>query len=208
VIDVNPVSSPQLHVVVQVEVDEDCDWIPRPKKPWPTYVRLWRETEPDAVALVVGTLATWGREKTEWSVEALDRDFPCAVPGGFAAVDQEKLIAPGCCCGLETWKDWLSVLSSTHSPWMGHDPSPFVEVLADRVSVWADGGLGGKSRGGSPIVFSWREFESAVRQAATDLSEFEEPLRKWLSSCTPRHADSVVAQFRQRFIHCQDELQS
>jgi hypothetical protein len=44
-------------------------------------VRLWRETEPEAVALVVGTLVTWGRESTQWSVEALGREFPSGVPG-------------------------------------------------------------------------------------------------------------------------------
>ena len=152
--------------------------------------------------MVVGTLATWGRESTQWSVEALKREFPGAIPGGFAAVDQGKLIGPSCCCGLETWQEWLDVLTTRRSPWMGHDPAPFVEVQGDWVSIWADGGLGGSDRGGSPIAFSPSGFEKALQQAARDLSEFEAPLRKWLGFHAPRHEDSVAGQFRERFIVC------
>jgi hypothetical protein len=85
---------------------------------------------------------------------------------------------------------------------MGHDPAPFVEVLGDRVNIWADGSLGGNSRGGSPIAFSSSEFDTAVKQAARDLSEFEEPLRRWLSFHAPRYEDGVAGQFRERFIVC------
>lgn len=201
VVDTNATSSPQLHAVVLVEVDEGCDRIQLPRKPWPRYVRLSPETKPEAVSLVVGTLATWGRENTEWSVEALEREFPGAVPGGFAAVDQERFIGPSCCCGLETWKEWLDVLTTRRSPWMGHNPAPFVEIREDRVNIWADGGLGGNSAGGSPIAFSALEFETAVRQAAKDLSEFEEALRKWLRVHAPRHEHGVAGKFRERFIH-------
>ncbi len=132
-------SSPQPHAVVQVEVDEGCDRIQLPRKPWPRYVRLWRETEPEAVALVVGTLATWGRESTHWSVEALEREFPGGVPGGFAALDQGKLIGPSCCCGLETWQEWLDILTTHRTPWIGHDPAPFSGsacMQRDTRTVW------------------------------------------------------------------------
>ena len=135
-------STPQFHAAVQVEVDEEWNPIQLPKKPWPRYVRLCRETESEAVALVVGTLLTWGRESTQWSVEALEREFPGGVPGGFAAMEHGRFIGPSCCCGLETWQEWLDVLTIGRSPWMGHGPAPFVEILGDRVSIWADGGLG------------------------------------------------------------------
>jgi hypothetical protein len=200
--------TPQLHTVVQVAVNEDWRQIEYPTRPWPLYVRLWGETEPQAVALVVGTLVTWGRESTQWSFESLEAEFPAAVPGGFAAVEQGRLIGPSCCCGLETWQEWLEVLTTSRSPWMGHGPSPFLEILGDRVSIWADGGLGEKSRGGSPIAFSSSEFVTAVKQAARDLSEFEQPLRRWLSVHAPRYEDSVTSRFRERFVLCMDSASS
>ena len=108
--------SPQLHAIVLVEADEGYDLTQLPSKPWPRYVRLSREAQPDVVSLVVGTLATWGREKADWSIEALEREFPAAIPGGIAAVDQGKLIGPSCCCGLETWREWLDVLNTRRTP--------------------------------------------------------------------------------------------
>lgn len=192
-------SSPQLHAVVLVNVDEDFHGLQSLDTARPAYVRLWRHTAPEAVALVIGTLVTWGRENAEWSVEALSRNFPEDVPGGFAAVDQGALIAPSCCCGLATWREWLKVRATADSPWMGHDPAPFVEVQPDRICVWADGGLGDDSRGGSPIVFSPSEFDEAVLQATTDLSEFENPLREWLCRYAPDHAESIARQYRERF---------
>jgi hypothetical protein len=92
------------------------------------------------------------------------------------------------------------VLHTRRSPWMGHDPSPFVEIREDRVNIWADGGLGGNSRSGAPIAFSPQEFETALMQAANELSEFEEPLRRWLAFHAPRHEHSLAAMFRERFI--------
>ena len=47
---------------------------------------------------------------------------------------------------------------------MGHNPAPFVEIREDRVNIWADGGLGGNSAGGSPIAFSLLEFGTAWRE--------------------------------------------
>ena len=200
--DMNAVSASQLHAVVQVEVDEEWSQIQLPKRPWPLYVRLWGNAEPEAVALVVGTLVTWGRESTQWFIEALANEFPAGVPGGFAVTDGERLIGPSCCCGLETWHEWLDALTTRQSPWMGHDPAPFVEFQEERVSIWADGDQGGSSRNGSPITFSASAFDTAVKQAARELSEFEEPLRRWLSVHAPRYEDNVAAQFRERFIVC------
>ena len=200
--EMNADSSPQLHAVMEVPFEEDSEWISLPPKPWPRYIRLWRETPPEAVAVVVCVVSWWGAESKASSAEALVKDFPRGLPGGFAAVDQEQVIGPSCCCGLEGWKEWLDILTTGQSPWMGHDPAPFVEVQGEQVCVWADGGLGGKHRGGSPVVFSKREFEKAVHEAARDLSEFEIPLRQWLNVHAPEHVDSLAAEFRESFISC------
>lgn len=49
------------------------------------------------------------------------------------------VVTPGCCAGLEDWRDWAQVLIGD-SPWLGHDPGPEVEVVNDDLRVWQDGG--------------------------------------------------------------------
>jgi hypothetical protein len=199
-IDMNATSSPRIHAVVEIAIDEECNWIDLPLKPWPRYVRLWQETEPEGVALLLGTLSSYGRESTARSAEDLTKEFPTVLPGGFAVVDQARLIAPGCCCGLETWNEWLDVLATGRSPWMGHDPDPFVEILADNVNIWPDGGAGNRQQDAAPIVFSKVEFAAAVRAAALDLTKFEEPLFRWLGVHATRYKEAIANQFRESFI--------
>src|SRR5262249_51969617 len=125
--------------------------------------------------------------------------FPAVLPGGFAVVDQARVIAPSCCCGLEAWNEWLDVLQTGCSPWMGHDPAPLVEVLDDRVNVWSDGGLGNRPDE-DPIVFTRHEFAEAVRERATDLAKFEEPFLSWLGAHAAGYGKGLANQFRTSFI--------
>lgn len=54
-------------------------------------------------------------------------DADCLIaPGGLRIRDTSRGIAvnPGCCFGLENWRDWLDVADGG-TPWLGHDPSHF-----------------------------------------------------------------------------------
>lgn len=46
-------------------------------------------------------------------------------------------IVPGCCAGLESWRDWALFLDG-EVPWLGHSPSPGVELTAGAVRLWQD----------------------------------------------------------------------
>lgn len=53
----------------------------------------------------------------------------CVVaPGGLRIRDTVTgvTVAPGCCVGLENWRDWLGLLDGGE-PWLGHDTEPRVE---------------------------------------------------------------------------------
>ncbi|NEO88729.1 MAG: hypothetical protein F6J87_31565 [Spirulina sp. SIO3F2] len=63
------------------------------------------------------------------------------LPGGIEVISQGKVIPPSCCCGLETWREWQEFLKTGNSPWLGHDPSPWLESDGDIVRIWSDGGL-------------------------------------------------------------------
>src|SRR5262245_32323527 len=53
--------SPEIHAVVEVSIDETGIWVDLPPKPWPTFVRLSAATTKDEVALLLGTLSSYGR---------------------------------------------------------------------------------------------------------------------------------------------------
>ncbi|GAA2624075.1 hypothetical protein GCM10010399_64300 [Dactylosporangium fulvum] len=61
------------------------------------------------------------------------------APGGLTLTDTNTVITPGCCCGLEDWRDWARALDDNTPPWLGHDPTPKMSI-GDRVTVWQDTG--------------------------------------------------------------------
>ena len=61
------------------------------------------------------------------------------MAGGLLVRDTRTgvVIEPGCCQGLEDWRDWRGVLDGVH-PWLGHSPDPLVEIGDGLVRVWPD----------------------------------------------------------------------
>ncbi len=90
--------------------------------------------------LVLGTYGQGGTEPK--SLRALASQPPDVAPGGIAASGGRTTIYPSCCCGLEDWRSWLALFEDGPSPWLGHDPAPWVERSGDGFTIWADGGLG------------------------------------------------------------------
>ncbi|MFI5490345.1 hypothetical protein [Micromonospora echinaurantiaca] len=74
-------------------------------------------------------------------VDALLAQELLIIAGGLQVRDTSTgmAVAPGCCAGLEDWRDWTQAITGG-SPWLGHDPGPEVEVLGDDLQVWQDGG--------------------------------------------------------------------
>lgn len=72
-------------------------------------------------------------------VETLAEAEVLIMQGGLRIADRRTgaVVVPGCCGGLEDWRDWLEILAGG-SPWLGHDPSPKVEIDGDRARVWQD----------------------------------------------------------------------
>jgi hypothetical protein len=75
------------------------------------------------------------------AVDALLTEELLVVTGGLQVcdIDTGVEVVPGCCAGLEDWRDWTQALAGD-SPWLGHDPGPEVEVLGDHLRVWQNGG--------------------------------------------------------------------
>ncbi|SCW83853.1 hypothetical protein SAMN04487970_10635 [Paenibacillus tianmuensis] len=60
------------------------------------------------------------------------------IRGGIAFEDKDKMILPGCCCGLESWREVLEAVINKENVWLGHDPYPSVEYVDHMVRIWSD----------------------------------------------------------------------
>jgi len=128
-------------------------------RPWPvaamasgSWLTLNADRTDEQVGLFVAALASridvrppGGRDEV---VDALLAEELLIAAGGLQVGDATAGVAvvPGCCAGLEDWRDWVQVLTG-ESPWLGHDPGPEVEVVGDDLRVWQDGGPN-RHRGG------------------------------------------------------------
>lgn len=123
-----------------------------PPPPWPvasvapgSWLPLNADCTYEQIGLFVAALAARidvpppnGREEV---VAALLSEELLIAPGGLLVCDtnREKVVVPGCCAGLEDWRDWALALTGD-SPWLGHDPGPEIEAIGDDLRVWQDSG--------------------------------------------------------------------
>jgi hypothetical protein len=195
-------TTPELHAVVEVGARPNELWFELPREPWPRFVRLWRSTPNEHVALFFATASTYGRSTPEAaaSIAGVLADFPRVLPGGIAVVASERTIVPSCCCGLETWREWRKVLTDGQSPWIGHDPAPLVEAHGDEIRIWSDGGMGEKPMDETAIVITRGDFTRALEAVTCDLEGFLVPLRAWLDHQAPRESAEFVSRFKDAFV--------
>jgi len=122
------------------------------------------------------------------------------LPGGLALEDQDgRVLRPGCCSGLETWREWFSVSKASSSPWMGHDPAPWIEDRGDVLRVWSDGGLSERPLAAFSIDVQRDELSFELRRVEQDLQGFLQRLDTWAESQDPKAARAFVARFDHMF---------
>jgi hypothetical protein len=95
---------PTLHAVVETPSSMPPlvgDHLPESRA---TFVRLSGKITHDQVSLVVASLATYSHNSSVESLDQLYTEFPIVTPGGLAAVHDELVIYPSCCCGLKSWR--------------------------------------------------------------------------------------------------------
>ncbi len=196
-------TQPSLHAVVETS-EGPASWVSTPPRPWPSRVRLSAETPPEHVALVVHVLAVYNSvnepNAAPLSLPALAVETEAVLPGGLAAVTDAESIIPGCCSGLEEWREWHSLLDGSGSPFLGHDPAPYVEATPTGFIVWADGGLGEvRAEQTAQIHFSPQRLAAALAEVHADLRGFLRVLRAWCDRAVPAHAEGIVAAFAESF---------
>lgn len=183
-------TNPHLQAVVEASFYEGnplCPWLIADSQAF-SFIRLSGKMTDREVGLVFAQLVQYNHLESQGDTNnVLHRVIQAQtliLPGGLqvkAAAD--KVINPGCCCGLETWRDWLRFAKTGASPWLGHDPSPWVEKVGGLVRVWSDE----KSRKISHkkgvnifhIDFEQSKFEADLSKVQQDLSAFLVRSKAW-----------------------------
>ncbi|MFD0418363.1 hypothetical protein [Streptomyces sp. NPDC127108] len=112
--------------------------------------------------------------------------------GGLRVTDHSTGVTflPGCCDGLEDWRDWHQFLDGGSLLGFGHDPlSPVAERFGDtvRLTVNAD-------QSDSPAIeLSITKLRNLLADAERDLADFLALAADWASSHLPGHCVPVTA---------------
>lgn len=109
------------------------------------------------------------------------------VAGGIEAVLPRARIEPGCCCGLETWREWTRFADGGDPPWWGHD----MDGEANRV----DGRIVLSQRGES-VAYDVVDVQSELRAVARDLDAFVERAADWSRAVAPDIESELRASLR------------
>jgi hypothetical protein len=188
---------PTLSAVIEVQFGNSPGWLPAPPKKCPSFVHLNAAVSDEDIVLVFHTASLFNSAGTDGPCIALDDFLPesiSAIPGGLVAQDGAIEIYPSCCCGFENWREWADLLSGTGSPWLGHDPSPIVEVTSEGFRVWPDGGLDAANKNiESSIFFARDQLISAISTVEGDLREFLIKTDKWCRNNFPGNATALMA---------------
>lgn len=175
-----------------------------PSAPWPTVrgglIELSAHAADPEIAAIVWQLVLYNRLDTARPLEAITSAENLVLPGGIAAKsDDGRLLIPGCCAGLETWREWLSVSEGEGSPWLGHDPAPWVEHHGPMIRIWSDGGLSDPAPNAFFIELSRAELGRQLQKVQRDLHSFVVRLKDWVEQVNSADAEPVAARFDQMF---------
>ncbi|WP_233617999.1 hypothetical protein [Actinomadura sp. WAC 06369] len=113
------------------------------------------------------------------------------APGGMRVTDTATgtTLLPGCCSGIEEWREWLTVINGSASTgWLGHDPSPHAERQGDTVRLTVDA----ERDAGPTIELSVPELRRLLAEAERDLIAFHRLAAAWAARYVPDHTGPVV----------------
>lgn len=173
-----------IHAVITNPYFKQPPWLPEVN--YKDTVFLSRHsTSEDAVlflTLLCGYIDIDIEQKPENVFEQLLKRDEVPISGGIAFADEERLIAPSCCCGLEDWQEVYKSVLGRSSPWLGHDPYPSIEYSGDHVKIWSDdfSGKWNKELSGEKrnsmfcISYEHAELVSMLKSVRTDLLDFYE----------------------------------
>lgn len=196
-------------IEIQIEVVVETPWFEAPAPwPWPiaeiapfTHLRVWSGmTEPEigtALAALVDHNHLDEAPPEDWFAALLECE-EIAWPGGLRLSQGERTVRPGCCSGLEYASQWRRDLDAGTSPWMGHDPAPWIEFDQEARLVRQDGGLD-RDRPQDPVDLRTTRtaLDRALADAERDLRDFLDRARGWMVTHRIEAHDPVMNRITQ-----------
>lgn len=194
----------QIDVVAETACESatESEWWTRVVDP-SALLRLYDGMTEAEIAAVVIAVARQNQISTDGDFvsicSALLKDDILILSGGIRVREQGKEILPGCCCGIEDWREQAGAfLGKEH--WLGHDPAPWVEVTKDDVLIWSDGGIGGMKSAFS-IKIEKQKAERISGDIQRDLKAFLGRLYDWAErSVGPILASKLVTRLDNHWV--------
>ncbi|MEV4167513.1 hypothetical protein [Nonomuraea dietziae] len=120
------------------------------------------------------------------------------APGGLRFRDTTTgiSVSPGCCFGLENWRDWWNVARGEEC-WLGHDPTPHLTHTGHVIQLRQhDDGPPPHP----PIEITRSELSGLLATAQQHLTGFLGLARQWATATTPALADRLVSALDQHLM--------
>jgi hypothetical protein len=195
----------QLQAVVEspsFQGEFQCPWDVPQFKPF-SWIRLSGEMTYQEIGLVFAQLIQYNHlDLSGESQVVLKRVLEAQgliLPGGIQVVFGNKSISPSCCCGLETWREWQDYLKTGQSPWLGHNPSPWIEKQGELVCIWSDGGMGEPLENVFHIDVLHSVFQDRLRIVEKDLQAFLYCIGSWAQEIGFEQSENLFQKFDQCF---------
>ncbi|MEU0593704.1 hypothetical protein [Streptomyces ardesiacus] len=111
------------------------------------------------------------------------------APGGIRIRETSTgvTVPPGCCFGLENWRDWLELMNG-EEPWLGHDPAPRTEHTKTTIRLWPDA----EHPDGLPIELPLAQLPHLLNSVQLQLVAFLASVGEWATRYAPPLADALV----------------
>jgi hypothetical protein len=181
------------------------DWAPLEEKH--CWLALGAHSSESDVARVVAWLCTYMDVGASGSIQTLSQALTEALiqrdgwilPGGLLVRYAGFECWPSCCCGLEHWHEWYDVKPGGTSPWMGHNPGPWVECGVKTATIWADRVIkDGLRDRDDTVTLTYDEIGRALGRAAEELIAFHMRLCDWFARHAPSEAH-IARHFAEEF---------
>uniref|UniRef100_UPI003F4909FA hypothetical protein n=1 Tax=Nonomuraea sp. CA-252377 TaxID=3240003 RepID=UPI003F4909FA len=122
------------------------------------------------------------------------------APGGLRVRDTtaKAEILPGCCCGLEDWRQWRDVLHQG-SVWLGHDPGTDLAYTGGVVRLRQELGSGSRPARVSEVEIQLDELPGLLAGVQLRLQGFLRLVHAWAGEIAPRAAGRLVTVLDENF---------
>lgn len=204
---------------VRMDMVVEQPWLAEWTPPWPVAAVVPGESivldgaaSPEIVGLLAAQLARYNRDSAPQGtaaevLRAIVETVDLRLAGGVRVRDGAgNVVEPGCCCGVEEWREWLDVTDGESSPWMGHDPWGWVEHEADTLRVCSgpeDDSQTGHGAATATIVIPRAELPRLLDGLRADLEGFVQRLREWAMEIDSDVAAPLAERFEAAFVRCE-----